>query len=167
MRGSFAELETKLVEALNTAIDRDLVLVQKEYGVVWNGVSWEPDTAHLPGTRGCDILGAVLLLQPQLDADAHKGDHFEAIRLYFEEQDDHILDGECIGRNIANGWDDWPFIGGSQEAYGLGQKLASLYRPLDVDLLSAQSETRMTIAPSLTEAPFELDEDDEDFTAVA
>lgn len=162
MRESFEALEARLVEAINLAIEGDLVLIRNEHGVAWSGTSWSQDP-HLDSVRGCDVLGALLLQQPVMNFEEHQGDAYAALRGLLDEPEDHILDGECIARNITNGWDGEDFLGGSQEAYVLGQRLAVLYRPLDVDAPDvAQSETRLVAVASLDSFA-----DDDDFAITA
>lgn len=154
------DVETLVVRAMNAAIELGILLISGDWGVKWNADTsrWECDPEL--GVPSCDIFGALLLTQPALDPALHRGDYDRAVRM--------IMDGEFYTqtadpdletlfeapvyefvRNVLNGWDGFDFLGGDEDAFLLGTKLAEMYRPLSSDVLEMGSQTRLRVVPSL------------------
>lgn len=158
------QLEAFLIEALNGAITAGHLLVNGEYGVRWDAEQglwvWDPEASPVPS---CDVLGAVLLSQPALDPQVHRGDPDRAIRalldvsLYENEPDLETLfgsDAYAIARGIANGWDSEEYFADGAAAYAIGAKLAEIYRPLPIDIVvSTESEIRIKVPMDLDSFP--------------
>jgi len=162
---NFDNLEATIVEALNSAITAGFLLIRGDWGVKWDEDRalwvWDPEESRVPG---CDLLGALLLTQPTLDPALHRGDPDRAVRMLLDpsfygesEPDlDSLLSTEpyVVCRNLANGWDCEDYLGDSEEAYLLGQRLADIYRPCSTDIInSTNSEIRLKIPMSLDSFP--------------
>lgn len=166
----FEELESILVNAMNSAIEQGYLLICNDWGVRWDAGSsrWMADETS--PTLCCDIFGALLLAQPPLDANLHQGDPDRAARMVVEPDfyaGTTILDLDALFdsavyemcRNISNGWDNEEFLGGDEAAYNLGQRLADIYRPLSADVFAlSNSQIAVRETQSLDDYP-----DDEPF----
>lgn len=158
---SHAEIEALAIEALNAAVEEGFLLIRGEWGICWDSERrlWVGDSA-VSQIAGCDIQGA-LCLRHQEWSGAHYAEHRgDPVRAVYSVIDDTFYP-EVFGRsledlmgskayvfarNLVNGWDGEGFLGENQEAYLLGQKLASVYLPVEVALTrNIHSEVRLVV----------------------
>ena len=141
------EIEPILRASVDSAIQHGYLIIAKDWGVGWDETrqcwAWDPNAVHV---RSCCIFGSFLLMnQPSIDPRVHKGDPYDAVMeaLHFDK---------WLLRDVMNGCDGYPLHSGHvEEVYALGSRLASIYRPLEVDILLLQypqSQTRLRVLPS-------------------
>jgi len=152
------DMEALITRAIETQLAEGFTLIAGDWGVFWEATQqiWMWDEERCP-IRACDALGAVLLDQPQIDPAAHRGDPARASLCLVDEKfyantpspDLEVL-LESVGyrwsRNIRNGWDGLEYLGDGEPAYILGKKLASIYSPIQSELIVPASEVRLRAA---------------------
>jgi len=144
------ELEPVLRDSIDTAILSGFLLVQTDYGVLWDRNQhrwvWDPETCR---SRCCCVIGAYLLAtQPSLDPSTHNGDPYDAACAGLQTDKAWLHD-------FMNGFDGYnqqdPTTRFNPDAYEAGYRLQQLYRPLRLDILALQLERGIKIPPLFEE----------------
>lgn len=143
------EIEPILRDSVEEAIDNGYLILAKDWGIAWDASTgrWTRDLEQ-PHVCGCCVVGAHLLMkQPPVDPELHKGDPYEAAMLALG------CDRWWL-RDFMNGCDGWPSHSGNEpEVYDLGLAFRNQYRAMDIEILrplyEPHSETRLKILPSL------------------
>ena len=140
----FEDLEAMLRDATDQAVQSGFLIVKGDWAVCWS-VShgcwiWDSTVARAPA---CCFVGAYLLVTETDSSDepVHKGDPYQAAMRALD------LDKWEL-RDLLNGCDTVPMHRGhAEEPYNLGLRLASTYRPVDIELLAPpipkESEVRL------------------------
>lgn len=123
------EVESILRESIETVIRHGVVLISGEYGVSWDPDQslWVWDRTMFTQAPHCCTVGAyVISNQPALEG---KMDIYDAAVAALHVDPVYL-------RDVLNGFDDFEYQGGYPDAFALGVRLRSTYRPLQFEYLA-------------------------------
>jgi hypothetical protein len=135
------ELEGVIREAVDTVIQNGFTLISGDWGICWDSESlqwiWDHTQTKKPGC--CPIAALLLVQQPHLAPGLHKGDPYEAAVIALDV--DHVW-----LRNFNNGFERYGYQGGDEDAFILGQQLATMYCPVPCDIVAPTSSSIPALA---------------------